>query len=304
MLHRVWKGAGADNRMHHSSAPDNEHWHGEHPIERHAQEPVGFTSHGPALAFVNNTLNLVWKGVPGDPGMFHATSTDGLNWAGGGAPIGGVTSHRPALAVLGGRLHRVWKHADDASMRISGISPPAEAFWSQEQPIGGLTSHGPALAADPGGTLYRVFKGPDGDTRMHISFSTNGGQIWTESIPIMRTNGEILGRTSEGPALAFLGNRLHLVWKGVPGDASMFHATSTDGVKWDGGELPIGGRTLDGPALAAGPGGRLYRLWRTEAGDEINLSRSIGIGADGRPQWEPENPVTGHTSSSPALVGF
>jgi hypothetical protein len=245
MLHRVWKGADPDNRMHHSFAPDNNQFQGEHPVERRPNDPVGLTSHGPALAFLNNTLHLVWKGAPGDPNMFHATSTDGLKWDGGGPPIGGRTSHGPALAVLGNRLHRIWKHADDTSMRISGISPPNETRWSVEEAIGGHTSHNPALASDPGGKLYRVFKGADPDTRMHISFSTDGGQVFTQDIPITRANGQPVGFTSEGPALAFLNNRLHLVWKGVPGDSNMFHATSTDGLKWVGGEAPIGGRTVN-----------------------------------------------------------
>jgi hypothetical protein len=189
-------------------------------------------------------------------------------------------------------------------MRISGISPPNETRWSVEEAIGGHTSHNPALASDPGGKLYRVFKGADPDTRMHISFSTDGGQVFTQDIPITRANGQPVGFTSEGPALAFLNNRLHLVWKGVPGDSNMFHATSTDGLKWVGGEAPIGGRTVNSPALAAGPGGRLYRLWRTETRDEIMISKSASIAADGRVQWDPESPISGHTGSSPALVGF
>jgi outer membrane protein assembly factor BamB len=189
-------------------------------------------------------------------------------------------------------------------MRISGISPLSETRWSQEAPLGSHTSHGPALAADPGGKLYRVFKGAEPDTRMHISLSTDGGQLWTEGIPITRVGGGPIGFTSDGPALAFLNNTLHLVWKGVPGDSNMFHATSTDGVKWTGGEVPIGGRTLHGPALAAGPGGRLYRLWRLEAGNEIMISKSTSISADGRVQWEAEGPIAGHTSNTPALVGF
>jgi hypothetical protein len=189
-------------------------------------------------------------------------------------------------------------------MRISGISPPGETIWSGEEAIGGLTSQGPALAAGPGGKLFRVFKGADPDTSMHVSFSADGGQIWTESVQIRRANGELIGLTSEGPALAFLNNRLHMVWKGQPGDPNMFQATSTDGLKWDGGVLPIGGRTVNSPALAAGPGGRLYRLWRNEARDEMLMSRSVGIAADGSVQWEPESAVTGHTSNTPALVGF
>jgi hypothetical protein len=304
MLHRVWKGEGSDTRMHHSSAPDNDHWLGEHPVERRPQEPVGLTSHGPALAVLNNTLHLVWKGIPGDPRMFHASSPDGLKWTGGGPPIPGTTSHRPALAVLGNRLHRVWKGDTDTGMHISGNSDGKETGWSGDQAIGGQTSHGPALAADPGGKLYRVFKGAGTDIRMHMSFSLDGGQIWTQDIPVSDVAGNPIGFTSDGPALAFLNNRLHLVWKGVPGDFNMFHASSTDGVKWTSKGLPIGGVTADGPALAAGPGGRLYRVWKNQTDNAIMISISTNIGADGTVDWTPADPIAGHTSNAPALVGF
>ena len=303
MLQRVWKGADTDTRMHHSSAPDNEHWLGEHPVERRPEEPVGFTTHGPALAVLNNTMHLVWKGGPSDPRMFHASSTDGIKWIGGGPPIPGSTSHAPALVVLGNRLHRVWKGEGTVGMRISGNSDGKETGWSPEQAIGGETSHGPALAADPRGKLYRVFKGGGTDTRMHMSSSLDGGQIWTQDIPVSDGAGNPIGFTSDGPALAFLNNRLHLVWKGVPTDFNMFHASSTDGKKWTSTGQPIGGVTAFGPALAAGPGGKLYRLWKDLPDNTIMISTSTSIGADGIVQWTPADPISGHTSNTPAIVG-
>jgi hypothetical protein len=197
--------------------------------------------------------------------------------------------------VTGDRLHRVWKNAADNRIFLSGISP--SETWSGPVDLGFRTSHTPALAV-PGNRLYLAWKSADGD-RMQISISEDAGGSWLQAI-------DIPGLTSHGPALTVLGTTLYRVWKEVPTDEQMHFSSSPDGKQWSAGpelkELPIEpGLTSHGPALTAGPGGKLYRLWKRDFNEEIMMSVGT-VRADGLVDWTPEDPVAGLTSDTPAIA--
>ena len=71
--------------------------------------------------------------------------------------------------------------------------------------------------------LFVAWKGAGGDGRLFFNSSTDGHNF-TEQTAIPGTGG-----SSDGPALAVLGNKLFVAWKGAGGDGRLFFNSSTDG---------------------------------------------------------------------------
>jgi hypothetical protein len=305
MLHRVWKGVVGDNHMYHSSSPDGLTWTDQREI-------VGLTSHGPALAVFNNTLHRAWKGAGDDTKIYHSSSPDGLTWTDPQSVHSfGLTDHGPALAVWNNTLYLTWKAAGATMMSL--FSRSADGRWSSPDKIMGHTSNSPALSAGPPDpeTLYCLWRGADTDTRIYVSYRTDRLEFpYHKGVPLEdHLPGDATCRTSHGPALAhtvprYLGDRwfLFALWKGEGTDTRMF-MSSRDRATWYPPQQ-VGGQTSHRPALAPGPGGKLYRLWKNSTDTTMMISVSTNIYPIGGVEWTPKQPIAGLTNKTPSLVNL
>ena len=106
--------------------------------------------------------------------------------------------------------------------------------------------------------------------------------------------------TSHGPAVAALGNKLVMVWKGKGNDPRIFYSTF-DGNGWSPQQLTRGDRgTSHGPAVAA-LGNKLVMVWKGKEDDpRIFYSTFDGNG------WSPQQLTRGDrgTSHGPAVAAL
>jgi hypothetical protein len=205
------------------------------------------SSNGPTMTIFNGAPLLVWKGAGGDQGMYYAT------FAGGGWSaqqfIGGAGSvDRPTVCVdFDGMPRLVWRGmAGDDGLYTSAL---VGLFWQPQDlvrwieagngPSGTVgigypgAALGPSIAtADPGaptftagggirGNVFLAWGGVPGDSSIYFTQGAAGGP---GQPPVeWSTQAVIEGvATSHRPAIAVLGARIHLVWKGSRGDHTIW----------------------------------------------------------------------------------
>jgi Matrixin len=181
------------------------------------------------------------------------------------------------LSLVGGsdqQLYMAWRGIDnDDAIYWSSLDGD---IWSPQKPIPGFGSlHGPTLTTGfsrtrpdgvPVSGLFMAWDGVPGDDAIY--FAQNLDPAFSDWTNQQRIDG--VG-TSDRPALALfyqlinrddreLKPRMHMAWKGIPGDNSIYWS-SFDGNNWSP-QVQIRGRgTSHGPALAV-LGNKLYMFWK------------------------------------------
>jgi len=75
------------------------------------------------------------------------------------------------------------------------------------------------------------------------------------------------GAPMEQPALATMGGKLYVAWKGIPGDEGIYWTTTVNGTTWAAQQNVANVGTSAGPALAA-LNNTLYMAWKGIEGDQ------------------------------------
>jgi hypothetical protein len=204
------------------------------------------SANGPSITIFNGTPFLVWRGVDGDDALYYATHGSG-GWS-GQTLIGGVGSRdRPSVCIdFNGMPRMVWRgvNGDDALYSSALVN----IFWQPQDlvrwiiagngPSGTIgvgsagSDLGPSVAiAQVGspsfsigvipGNIFLVWRGIEGDTAIYF---TQGAPGTTGEPPVeWSTQAAIDGvSTSHRPAIAILGGRIHLVWKGSGNDHTIW----------------------------------------------------------------------------------
>lgn len=247
---------------------------------------------GPSIEY-SEQLFMAWRGVPGDDSIYWSM-LDNNTWTPQRRIDGIGSSSGPALfpyrlagdmASFG--LIMAWKGVNDDTgiyfsinrepfRRSGGMWDPAP--WEPQTPVPGVgTSHRPALA-ELNGRIVMAWKGIPGDSR--IFTSTYDGSNWNAQQDVHGVG------TSEGPCLVATGpswvllkQRLHMIWKGVAGDSSVWHQWRDNNGIWSGQrkiEYPdvlsngvemnaIG--TSAQPAAVGRPDGSIFLAWKGVPGD-------------------------------------
>ena len=205
------------------------------------------STNGPTMTIVNGAPLLVWKGVEDDQGMYYATYAGGA-WS-AQKLIGGAGSvDRPTICVdFDGMPRLVWRGVDgDDGLYTSAL---VGSFWQPQDlvrwivvgngPSGTVgigypgSALGPSIAtADPGapsftagggvrGNVFLAWCGVPGDSSIYFTQGAPGGPgeppvVWSSQAAIEGV------ATSHRPAIAFLGARIHLVWKGSGRDHTIW----------------------------------------------------------------------------------
>jgi len=204
------------------------------------------SSHGPALAALDNKLYMSWKGAGNDERIWF-TIINGSPWYVAKQAPGVWTSDGPAMAPYMNKIFMAWKGmGDDGRIWHTTFNG---AMWAAQTPVpGALTSCRPAVAVYDG-KLFLAWKGAGNDGRCW--YTTFDGTKWAAQKLIPGVC------TSHSPSMAAGKGKLLLVWKGAGDDARIWHK-AFDGVKWgtyvkDGGEsvqAVTGCETSCGPAVA------------------------------------------------------
>jgi len=212
-LYMAWRSIGDDPAIYYSEF-DGSLW-------KPQQKARDFgTSHVPALAFYNGKLYMAWQGCGGDTKIWFSYF-DGASWKPQQIAIGEQgTSQAPTLASWNGKLYMAWRSiGDDPAIYYSNFDG---SLWKIPGKVRDIcTSHAPALAVFHN-KLYMAWQGCGGDTRMWVSYYNNNF-----SVPWMpqQLAGEGRG-TSDSPALAEYKGNLHMAWKGMDDDVSIWFSTT------------------------------------------------------------------------------
>jgi hypothetical protein len=244
----AWKGSGSDPGIYYSTAttltPGS---NGQYDWAEQTHYVGIATSHGPAVASLNGTLCLAWKGE--SESAIYVSLFDGKTWTPQQKlPVG--TSDSPALAALSSKFLLAWK-GEGTDVGIYYSTSADGKTWSAQQEIEdiGGTSNTPAICGASDGNAYMAWKAEPGDNRLF--WSKYDGSKWSAQQLI--TSG-----TSTGPAIVDDSNHIKwLSWKSVGGGA-IYLCSLNDEAKneWSPQRRRYGVGTSDRPALiplGAGP---------------------------------------------------
>ncbi|WP_035981134.1 hypothetical protein [Bradyrhizobium sp. STM 3843] len=253
---------------------------------------------------VAQLVHMVWKGVSGDSGIYHATfffDSQGRPAWGPQNKINGVgTSASPAITSFFGDVVPIPR--TELFMAWKGIPHDQGIYWSRDlgsqadvPHIG--TSHGLALAPQPNQYIYMAWKGIEGDSGIYWSFNNlfHGLEGWA---PQQNVRG--VG-TSDKPALAYRFPKLYMAWKGIRGDSGIYCSINQGDSSWRPQHRVPNVGTSTGPALAFFKGA-LHMVWKGIEGDSGLYHASS---TDDGLNWTPQQRISGvGTSHSPALTVF
>ncbi len=209
----------------------------------------------------------------------------------------------------GGNYRMVSYRSTDGGRTWSAALTPANLFVPTAT---GAAIADPGLAFDRSGNAYyshimaQLINGePTGTNGVFVAISPNGGQSWTEVVPVTLNQGTnvpfddkcllVIDTVADSPYR----NTIYVAWRRFGGTPGIYVARSTDGGQsWS---LPIllpgSGGDTQAPILAIGPRGELYVAWRQRVG--ILENALLQISTDGGRSWRPV-PIVAQTV---ALLG-
>jgi hypothetical protein len=236
---RLWLGLrgvpGDDNLYWATSGDLGDSWSGVSPI------PGTGSLNGPSMTIFNGVPLLVWRGIPGDDGLYFA-AWNHRSWDPQQVIPGTGSADRPAVCVdFAGEPRLVWRGipGDDnlyTTVQTGGGGP---RFWQPQQLVQwvevgngtkGTTGIGtPGSNAGPSvtsanGRVLLAWQGVPGDDRVFYTQAAPGSAgtpaiEWSTQVAVPGAG------TSHRPAIAAMGGRVFLVWKGIPGDSGIYTAS-------------------------------------------------------------------------------
>ncbi len=219
-----------------------------------------------------------------------------------------ITVHprNPAILVAGandsrynygGNYRMVSYRSTDGGRTWTSTLTPSNPFVPTST---GAAIADPGLGFDSDGNAYyshimaQLVGGEvSGTNGVFVAISTNGGQSWSDVVPVTLNEGQgapfddkclmLVDTVSSSPYR----NTLYVVWRRFGGTPGIYIARSTDrGQSWSLPTLLPGGiGDVQAPILAIGPRGELYLAWRQRLGNRENAL--VQISTDGGRTWRP-----------------
>ena len=192
-------------------------------------------SFGPVIAVSGNNIHVAWEDdTPGNNEIFYRRSIDG------GATFGPIInlsenaerSSGPAIAVSGNNIYVVWHDLTPGNFDVF-YKRSTNGGATFTEPIKNLSSNtgnsfNSAIAAS-GNNVHVVWQddtNPSGIGDIFYRRSTDSGAIFPNIIKNLSSNFSV----SEAPAIAALGNNVHVVWDDfTPGNLDILYRRSLDG---------------------------------------------------------------------------
>lgn len=233
------------------------------------------SSHGPALAFYNNSLYLAWTGTDGQLNVI--SSSDGTTWT-NQVTLGQHSNTAPALIASSNSLSLVWTGTDG---KLNVIFSSDGKSWINQVTLSQTSDLAPASAAGPFQVQVIALNGASG-----ILSTLSGIAIGDGSANQLKPT------SKQEPALTFYQGLLYLSWTDDTGNLNVM--SSSDGENFQN-QVSIGQPSSSGPALTASSS-LLFLAW-IDANGKLNMSSSV----DGK-EWAPPTTVNQVSSFAPALA--
>jgi hypothetical protein len=238
-----------------------------------------------------------WRVTPRSKQLRLARSDDGgQTWSQSSTPVDGAsgTSFDPHI-VWTGRKGLVVTWSDERRGRrlfdvYARRSPDGGVTWDPEQLLSRFPRNGPSdlytapqVLSDGADRLWTIWMGLRGTKSVvYLNRSLDGGQTWTDPIPLTGESRSVFGQT-----LRRVGDRLLLVWNDTPAEQKdrLYAATSGDGgVTWTPpariDRLPADATAASSPAALLNPDGEALVVWQDARNkrDDIFMARSTDWG--------------------------
>jgi hypothetical protein len=220
----------------------------------------------PALASLNNTLYIAWKG-DGNDNLNVMGSHDGQTFA------GKYTSPErspcaPALCAHNGILFVAWKGDGNNNLNVARVemAGPNIAGFSSKVTLGDTSSHGPALASF-NGHLFLAWKG-DGNNNLNLMYSADNGATFAHKYTSPETS-------VQAPCLAAASGNLFIGWKGDGNNnlnVARVHMAGPNITNF-GDKNTLPDTSPVSPALAGTPS-NLFLGWKGDGNDSLNVENS------------------------------
>ena len=192
------------------------------------------SSFSATIAVSGNNVHVVWSdGTSGNSEILYRRSTDS------GATFGPIinlsnnaeVSTNPAIAVSGNDVHVVWNDAPTFGNFDVFYKRSTDGGASFTEPTKNLSNSAensvfPDITVS-GNNVYVVWDEEVSGTRdILYRRSVDGGNTFSDTIKNLSNNPP----QSVSPAIAVIGNNVHVVWReGVPGGSDIFYRRSVDG---------------------------------------------------------------------------
>ncbi len=235
-------------------------WGGTH-AESHVSPSIAIDKGAPVIAWTDFTTSDV-----------EVSSLSGGKWSkpvviGGGKAL---SSTGPAITSYGGEIFAVWKGHSGNSVWFS--IDTGSSWTAQETVPGASTGTRPAITFFP--SLGAAV----------VSWATTSKAIRYEVYSLFGFGGvaDIPGGTSAGPALAVVGNRLYVAFKGKTSDHVWYSADTPGklyGGSWTGARQIPQALTVFSPALTA-TGPTLYSFWIGQSATSTSDAKLWYAGTD------------------------
>ena len=193
------------------------------------------------IVSTGDSLGDVHTAVQGDNGVIYHESYDvtSTTWSGWAPLPNGATIDTPAISVVGAIEYFVVRGSDSNLWFASrNLADGITTSWTA---LAGSTPKAPSLAND-GNRLILSVTGSDNRIYYRIyDIATQTWQNWNQ-IPS--------GETSEKPTVAFLGNKLHFVVRGITiGSSALYSGTVNLADNSFSGWSAMAGSTPSAPVL-------------------------------------------------------
>jgi Pro-kumamolisin, activation domain/Subtilase family len=227
--------------------------------------PDGHATGSPSIAVSGGTLAVLWTdGASGDV-LYSAESKSGT-WSSPVQVGGGLaqSSTGPALSAFGDSLIAVWKGATTDHLYYSVLD---SGNWSKQTEL-------PSDMESPDTPAVTYVNG----LTDLLGWTTTGGTIdftWFGLLGPTSVQPVSYAATNASPAVAAIGGRFYIGWKGVSTDEVLYtSAPNDDDTSFAVPHWIPSALTSAGPAFAV-TGPTLWDLWKGKSSSELHWSSSV-----------------------------
>jgi subtilase family serine protease len=221
------------------------------------------TDSSPSIAVLGGTVSVLWTDSSTNDVLYSAKSGSGT-WSAAVQVGAGValSSIGPALSQIGSSLIAVWKDASTSNVYYSALS---SGSWSKQVGLSGADSIGiPAATFDPHTDSVLIAWTTPSDT-IQFTWLTLLGQSSVMTAP---------GGTNARPAVAAVGSRFYVGWKGASTDDVFYESAPTsDETDFSSQQTIPSAQTGAGPAFAVS-GPSLFDVWSGLSSGDLRWSAS------------------------------
>lgn len=213
-------------------------------------------------------MSVLWTDSTTNDVLYSAKSGSGT-WSAAVQVGAGValSSLGPALSQIGSSLIAVWKDASTSNVYYSALN---SGSWSKQVGLSGADSIGiPAATFDPHTDSVLIAWTTPSDT-IQFTWLTLLGQSSVMTAP---------GGTNARPAVAAVGSRFYVGWKGTSTDDVFYESAPTsDETDFSSQQTIPSAETGAGPAFAVS-GATLFDVWSGLSSGELSWSASDAPGS-------------------------